>query len=44
MVAATQVEQTTWYRCEKCGLVLATKLDAEQHEEWCAGDLPSYCW
>jgi hypothetical protein len=44
MVAATRLEQTTWYRCEKCGLVLVTRLDAEQHEEHCAGDLPSYCW
>lgn len=46
MVATTELDRMTWYRCEKCGLLVDSELDAKQHEECCDGgaDSPSYWW
>lgn len=42
MVEETQRDEMTWYRCEKCGLMFDAKEDAEQHEETCDAEEPSY--
>lgn len=44
MVTTTELDQMTWYRCEKCGLLLDAKEDARQHEKHCDDESPSYCW
>ncbi len=42
MVARTERDDATWYRCEQCGLLLDDRSEAEQHEENCDAEDPSY--
>ena len=42
MVATTERDDMTWYRCEKCGLMFDDRSDAEQHEQTCDAEGPSY--
>ncbi|MFC7137138.1 DUF7128 family protein [Halobaculum litoreum] len=42
MVTATERDEMTWYRCDACGLLLSDQTDAEQHEEHCDAEDPSY--
>ena len=42
MVAVTEREESTWYECEKCGLLFDVETDAEQHEANCDAEEPSY--
>lgn len=42
MVTTTKRDDGTWYQCEKCGLLLEDKTEAEQHEEACDAEEPSY--
>jgi uncharacterized C2H2 Zn-finger protein len=42
MVATTERDDMTWYRCEECGLMFDDRSDAEQHEENCDSEDPSY--
>ncbi|WP_435154001.1 DUF7128 family protein [Haladaptatus sp. DFWS20] len=42
MVAQTQRDDQTWYRCEECGLMFDDRADAKQHETNCDAEDPSY--
>ncbi|MEF8840466.1 MAG: hypothetical protein V5A62_02415 [Haloarculaceae archaeon] len=42
MVAVTERDDATWYRCEECGLMFDTREEAQQHEEHCDAEEPSY--
>ncbi|EFW91698.1 zinc finger C2H2-type domain protein [Haladaptatus paucihalophilus DX253] len=42
MVARTERDDATWYQCEQCGLMFDDRSDAEQHEEHCDAEDPSY--
>jgi uncharacterized C2H2 Zn-finger protein len=42
MVAVTERDDATWYRCEECGLMFDTRDEARQHEEHCDAEEPSY--
>lgn len=42
MVEETERDGMTWYRCEKCGLMFDDQNDANQHEENCDAEDPSY--
>ncbi|ADE04022.1 MULTISPECIES: DUF7128 family protein [Haloferax] len=42
MVATTEKDGATWYRCEECGMLFDVRSDAEAHEENCDTDSPSY--
>ncbi|MFW6385254.1 MAG: DUF7128 family protein [Halodesulfurarchaeum sp.] len=42
MVEETIRDGMTWYECEKCGLLFDTREEAEQHEENCDAEDPSY--
>jgi len=42
MVDTTERDGTTWYRCEGCGMMFDDEADAEQHEENCDHEDPSY--
>ncbi|WP_458188685.1 DUF7128 family protein [Haladaptatus sp. NG-WS-4] len=42
MVAITERDDMTWYRCEQCGLMFDDKEDAKQHEANCDAEDPSY--
>jgi uncharacterized C2H2 Zn-finger protein len=42
MVAVTERDDATWYRCEECGLMFDVREDAEQHEQNCDAEEPSY--
>lgn len=42
MVVETERDGATWYECEECGLLLETRTEAEQHEDHCDAEEPSY--
>jgi rubredoxin len=42
MVERTERDDMVWYRCEACGLMFDSEDDAEQHEENCDAEEPSY--
>ncbi|WP_269449520.1 hypothetical protein [Halobacterium sp. CBA1126] len=42
MVEETQRDDMLWYRCEECGLMFDDQRDAEQHEQNCDAEDPSY--
>ncbi|WP_423744720.1 hypothetical protein V5735_01345 (plasmid) [Haladaptatus sp. SPP-AMP-3] len=42
MVVRTERDDATWYQCEQCGLMFDDRSDAEQHEEHCDAEDPSY--
>lgn len=42
MVAVTERDDMTWYKCEKCGLMFDDESEAEQHEEGCDAEEPNY--
>jgi hypothetical protein len=42
MVSKTTQDNTTWYRCEQCGLMFESQDDARDHEQNCDGEDPSY--
>jgi len=42
MVTATERDDMTWYQCDACGLLFDDPDDAEQHEEHCDAEDPSY--
>ena len=42
MVVQTERDDTIWYQCEVCGLMLDDPTDAEKHEQNCNDDDPSY--
>lgn len=42
MVTTVRREDGTWYQCEECGLLLEDETEAEQHEENCDAEEPSY--
>jgi uncharacterized C2H2 Zn-finger protein len=42
MVARTERDDTTWYQCEQCGMMFDDRSDAEQHEEHCDSEDPTY--
>ncbi|ELZ85955.1 putative C2H2 zinc finger DNA-binding protein [Haloferax elongans ATCC BAA-1513] len=42
MVATTQKDGSTWYRCEECDMLFDLEEDAKAHEEYCDTDSPSY--
>jgi hypothetical protein len=42
MVVEIQHNDTTWYECESCGLMLNHLDEAQQHEQSCNGEEPNY--
>jgi len=42
MVATTERDGSTWYECEKCGLLFDEREDAAQHEANCDAEDPTY--
>lgn len=42
MVARTERDDMTWYKCEKCGLMFDDEADASQHEQNCDAEDPAY--
>ena len=42
MVVQTERDGATWYECERCGLLLETRTEAERHEERCDEEDPTY--
>ncbi len=42
MVVTTEQDDTTWYKCEACGLLFDEQSDATTHESQCDGSDPSY--
>jgi uncharacterized C2H2 Zn-finger protein len=42
MVATTERDGTEWYECEQCGMLFDDRSDAEQHENNCDAEEPSY--
>lgn len=42
MVTTTERDGMTWFACEVCGLLFDDQGDANQHEESCDGEDPSY--
>ncbi|MEF8883378.1 MAG: hypothetical protein V5A34_12745 [Halapricum sp.] len=42
MVTTTERDGETWYQCEKCEMLFDNRSDAEQHEENCDAEDPSY--
>lgn len=42
MVEQTQRDGTTWYECEKCGMLFDSREDADSHERNCDSEEPSY--
>ncbi|ADQ67471.1 hypothetical protein GL213_09465 [Halogeometricum borinquense] len=43
MVSTTQKDDAEWFRCEECGLLFDSEIDATTHERNCDGeDGPSY--
>ena len=42
MVEETERDDMLWYRCEECGLMFDDQGDAEQHEQNCDAEDPSY--
>ena len=42
MAVETERDGATWYECEECGLLLETYDEAEQCEERCDAEEPSY--
>lgn len=42
MVSTTERDDTTWYECDRCGMLFDSRSDAEQHENNCEAEDPSY--
>jgi hypothetical protein len=42
MVVETERDDGVWYECEECGMLLETNGEAEQHEQRCDAEEPSY--
>jgi uncharacterized C2H2 Zn-finger protein len=42
MVVQTERDEMTWYKCEHCGLMFDDKRDADQHEQNCNSEEPTY--
>lgn len=42
MVSETTRDEMTWYRCESCGLMFDSRIDAREHEKVCDAEEPSY--
>lgn len=42
MVIETERDDTTWYECEKCGLMLDNRDEAQKHEQNCKGEEADY--
>lgn len=42
MVKPAEKDGLTWYECERCGLLLEDREEAEQHEESCDAEEPTY--
>lgn len=42
MVVTTEKDGMTWYECERCGLLLEDKDEAQKHESACDAEEPSY--
>jgi len=42
MVVQTERDEMTWYKCEHCGLMFDDKGDADQHEQNCDSEEPTY--
>lgn len=42
MVVQTERDDATWFECETCGLLLEDEAEAEQHEERCEDEEPTY--
>lgn len=42
MVAVTERDDMTWYKCEECGLMFDDETEAKQHEQGCDAEEPSY--
>ena len=42
MVVKTERDDMTWYRCEGCGMLFDSQEDANQHEQNCDHEDPSY--
>jgi len=42
MVSQTTRDDATWYECEQCGMLFDDRQDANQHEETCDAEDPSY--
>jgi rubredoxin len=42
MVSETTRNEMMWYECEACGLLFDSEEDAQQHEQNCDAEGPSY--
>ena len=42
MVSTTERDGTTWYECERCGMLFDDRGDADRHETSCDAEEPSY--
>lgn len=42
MVEETVKDGTTWYVCEKCGMMFDDREEARQHEDTCDAEDPAY--
>ncbi|MGM0605743.1 MAG: DUF7128 family protein [Halobacteriota archaeon] len=42
MVTRTERDDGTWFKCDKCGLLLDDETDAKRHEENCDAEDPTY--
>lgn len=42
MVEPKERDGTTWYECERCGLLLEQEDEANQHESNCDAEEPTY--
>jgi len=42
MVVKTERDDMTWYKCEGCGMMFDDEGDAQQHEENCDHEDPTY--
>lgn len=42
MVSKTRRDNSTWYECDLCGLTFDSREDAQEHEEHCDAEEPSY--
>ena len=42
MVSTTERDGTTWYECERCGMLFDDRGDADRHEPNCDAEEPTY--